>query len=68
MFGDTAHAGTNALLNRLAEHARPMIVSHGGVAVGVVSPNTSRAVRAALLSGADAVKIDVSSKIGRAHV
>lgn len=61
MFGDTAHAGTNALLNRLAEHARPMIVSHGGVAVGVVSPNTSRAVRAALLSGADAVKIDVSS-------
>ena len=60
MFGATAHAETNALLNRLAEHARPLVVSHGGVAVGVVSTNTSLAVRGALLSGADIVKIDVS--------
>lgn len=63
MFGATPHAETNALLNRLTQHARPLVVSHGGVAVGVVSSNTTLAVRGALLSGADAVKIDVSSSI-----
>lgn len=63
MFGTQNHAQTNALLNRLTGGARPLIVSHGGVAVGVVSPNTALAVRGALLSGADAVKIDVASSV-----
>lgn len=57
------HAEMNALLNRIASHARPMIVSHGGVAVGVAPTNTVLAVRGALLSGADVVKIDVSSSV-----
>lgn len=61
MFGAAAHADTNALLNELASHARPLVVSHGGVGVGSVPSNTALAVRAALLSGADAVKIDVSA-------
>lgn len=61
MFGAPAHGATNALLNQLAEHARPMIVSHGGVSVGSVPSNTTLAVRGALLSGADLVKVDVSS-------
>ncbi|RXW32781.1 glycerophosphodiester phosphodiesterase family protein [Propioniciclava flava] len=61
MLGDTPHAATNALIHRLVAQAHPLVVSHGGVSVGVVPPNTSMAVRGALLSGADAVKIDVSS-------
>lgn len=61
MFGAVEHAPMNALLNQLAAAARPLVVSHGGVAVGSAPVNTALAVRAALLSGADAVKIDVSS-------
>lgn len=60
MFGAEAHATTNALLNDLAEHSKPLIVSHGGVSVGSMPPNTVLSTRAALLSGADIVKIDVS--------
>lgn len=61
MFGAPPHTDVNALVNRLAERSRPLIVSHGGVAVGSIPCNTTLAVRAALLSGADLVKIDVSS-------
>lgn len=61
MFGASQHATTNRLLNDLAAAGRPLVVSHGGVAVGSVPSNTVLAVRAALLSGADVVKIDVSA-------
>lgn len=61
MFGASVHASTNALLNELAAEARPLVVSHGGVSVGSIPTNTRLAVRAALMSGADLVKIDVSS-------
>ncbi len=61
MFGDAVHAETNALLNSLASSHRPLIVSHGGVSVGPIPSNTAMAVRAALSSGADVVKIDVSA-------
>ncbi|MFT3876377.1 MAG: glycerophosphodiester phosphodiesterase family protein [Propioniciclava sp.] len=61
MFGDTVHGETNALLNSLGHTHRPLIVSHAGVSVGPIPSNTAMAVRAALQSGADAVKIDVSS-------
>lgn len=61
MIGGSAHAHVNELLNRLADASRPLVVSHGGVAVGTFPPNTSAAVRLALQSGADVVKIDVSS-------
>lgn len=63
MFGDETHADTNGLINRLAETHRPLVVSHGGVASSSVPSNTTLAVRAALLSGADIVKIDVSSSV-----
>ncbi|MDN5571899.1 MAG: glycerophosphodiester phosphodiesterase family protein [Propionibacteriaceae bacterium] len=51
----------NELLNGLAAASKPLVVSHGGVAVGTFPPNTSAAVRLALQSGADVVKIDVSA-------
>lgn len=63
MFGAEIHAGTNAVLNGLVEAHRPLVVSHGGVAVGSIPSNTTLSVRAALLSGADLVKIDVSSSV-----
>lgn len=63
MFGAQAHAGTNGLLNSVTRVNRPLVVSHGGVAVGTIPPNTAAAVRAALHSGADVVKIDVSSSV-----
>ncbi|MDO5535124.1 MAG: glycerophosphodiester phosphodiesterase family protein [Propionibacteriaceae bacterium] len=63
MYGSTTHAETNALLNQLADAHRPLVVSHGGVAVGSMPSNTTLAARAALLSGADLVKVDVSSSV-----
>lgn len=63
MFGAENHAETNGLLNRLTEAHHPLVVSHGGVSVGSIPSNTTLAVRAALLSGADIVKIDVSSSV-----
>lgn len=63
MFGASTHADTNALINRLATDHRPLIASHGGVTTGTIPRNTTLAVRAALLSGADIVKIDVSSSV-----
>ncbi len=51
----------NGLITTLAAKRRPLIVSHGGVAVGSVPPNTSLAVRAAFASGADIVKLDVAA-------
>lgn len=63
LYGASIHADTNALLNELTEAHRPLVVSHGGVRVGTIPTNTCLAVRAALLSGADVVKIDVSSSV-----
>lgn len=63
MFGDPVHAAVNGLLNQLCEDARPLVVSHAGVAVGSIPSNTEASVRAALLSGADVVKIDVSASV-----
>jgi len=63
LFGASIHADTNALLNRLAAAHHPLVVSHGGVSIGSVPSNTTLATRAALLSGADIVKIDVSSSV-----
>lgn len=61
MFGAIDHAEINALANRILGRRRPAIVSHGGVAVGCMPPNTWIAVRAAVASGADMVKIDVAA-------
>lgn len=61
MFGARDHAGVNALTNRLLAQHKPLIVSHGGVAVGCMPPNTEVAVRAAQASGANVVKIDVAA-------
>ena len=61
MFGHPDHAELNALANRMVARRRPMIVSHGGVAVGCMPSNTWIAVKAAVASGADVVKIDVAA-------
>lgn len=61
MFGLSRHADINRLFNALLERPTPLVVSHGGVAVGSTSPNTCQAVQAAVQSGADVVKIDVSA-------
>ena len=63
MFGAENHAEVNSLLNQLAETHRPLVVSHGGVSASSIATNTTLATRAALLSGADIVKIDVSSSV-----
>lgn len=63
MFGADIHAETNGLINRLMEAHRPLVVSHGGVSTSTVPSNTTLAARAALLSGADIIKIDVSSSV-----
>lgn len=63
MFGAPIHADVNGLLNTLAEAHRPLVVSHGGVSASSIPTNTTLATRAALLSGADVVKIDVSSSV-----
>lgn len=60
MFGKPIHKTVNELINSAATKKHPVIVSHGGVAVGSVVANTSLAVTGALASGADWVKIDVS--------
>ncbi len=60
MFGKRTYAALNELINSVATKRRPVIVSHGGVAVGSTVPNTSLAVTGALASGAEWVKIDVS--------
>lgn len=61
VYGAHEHAALNALTNHLVSSRRPVIASHGGVSVGTMPPNTWIAVRAALASGADMVKIDVAS-------
>jgi len=63
LFGADIHAETNGLINRLMEAHRPLVVSHGGVSTSTVPSNTTLAARAALLSGADIIKIDVSSSV-----
>ena len=51
----------NALGNEIVKRRRPMIVAHGGVAVGSIPSNTSLSVKAARASGADVIKIDVAA-------
>ncbi|WP_232547068.1 glycerophosphodiester phosphodiesterase family protein [Propioniciclava soli] len=63
MFGHATHAQVNGLVNSLAGAGRPLVVSHAGVAVGPFPSNTTAAVRCALQSGADGVKIDVSASV-----
>ncbi len=61
MFGHVEHEAMNALGNRLTASRRPLIVAHGGVGVGSIPSNTILAVKAAVASGADVVKIDVAA-------
>ena len=60
MVGKRVHKAVNELISSATSKRNPVIVSHGGVAVGSAVPNTSLAVTGALASGADWVKIDVS--------
>lgn len=60
MFGGPRHAEANGLVNELTSRARPLIMSHAGVPSSTIPCNTRLAVEAALLSGADGAKLDVS--------
>lgn len=61
MFGLPEHEPTNTILNRALTRAKPAVVAHRGVGHASIAPNTSGAVRAALLSGADLVQVPVTA-------
>jgi len=61
MFGQPQFAAVNALLNQRLGHVRMLIVAHRGTGLASVADNTSLAVKAALLSGADMAEIDVTA-------
>ncbi|HBX82276.1 MAG: glycerophosphodiester phosphodiesterase family protein [Propionibacteriaceae bacterium] len=66
MFGRPEHAAVNATLNATLDRVGTLIVAHRGCGVGSLVQNTALGVKAALLSGADMVEIDVSaSRDGR---
>lgn len=60
MFGAARLAEVNGLVNRLSARARPLIISHAGVPSSCVPTNSRQAIAAALASGADGVKVDIS--------
>lgn len=51
----------SSLLHELRAERGPLIMAHRGTAVGSIAENTPEAVRAARVSGADLVEIDVSA-------
>lgn len=61
MFGQPQFAPINALLNDRLERVRVLIVAHRGTGLASIADNTSLAVKAALLSGADMAEIDVTA-------
>lgn len=66
MFGRAEHAASNALLNARLAELGTLVVAHKGSGVGSLVQNTSMAVKAALMSGADMVELDVTaSRDGR---
>ncbi|MFZ0530707.1 MAG: glycerophosphodiester phosphodiesterase family protein [Propionicimonas sp.] len=61
MFGQAKFEAMNAHLNSMLERRRVLISAHRGSSGGSVAVNTELAIRAAFLSGADLVEIDVSA-------
>lgn len=68
MFGQPHFATQNARLNATLTSVGTLIVAHRAVGHGSIAENTTLAVRAAQLSGADMVEIDVTaSSDGKSH-
>jgi glycerophosphoryl diester phosphodiesterase len=66
MFGRSEHAHLFATLNATFERVGIAIVAHRGCGVGSLVQNTALGVKAALMSGADMVQVDVAaSRDGR---
>ncbi len=61
MFGQAQFAAQNTLVNETLAEVGTMIVSHRGIGHGSLAENTALAVKAAFLSGAEMVEIDVSA-------
>lgn len=61
MFGQPQFAAINGLINDRLREVGVLIVAHRGTGLASVAENTSLAVKAALLSGADMVEIDVTA-------
>ena len=61
MFGQPHFATQNARINATLDHVGTLIVAHRAVGHGSIAENTRLAVKAAQLSGADMVEIDVTA-------
>ncbi len=61
MFGQPEFAALNARLNTRLDEVGVLIVAHRGCGHASIADNTALAVRAALLSGADVVELDVAA-------
>ena len=59
MFGRPDYARVNERINRIFADRRMVIVAHRGCGVGTAPPDTPLAVSGALVSGADAINLDV---------
>lgn len=63
MFGQVKYEAMNAHLNSMLERRRVLISAHRGSAGGSIAVNTELGIKAAFLSGADLVEIDVSASV-----
>ncbi|HOC14125.1 MAG TPA: glycerophosphodiester phosphodiesterase family protein, partial [Propionicimonas sp.] len=63
MFGQVKYEAMNAHLNSMLERRRVLISAHRGSGGGSIAVNTELGIRAAFLSGADLVEIDVSASV-----
>ena len=63
MFGQVKYEAMNAHLNSMLERRRVLISAHRGSGGGSIAVNTELGIKAAFLSGADLVEIDVSASV-----
>ena len=61
MFGQPKFAALNARINARLDEVGVLVVAHRGSGHGSIADNTALAVKAAVLSGADVVELDVSA-------
>lgn len=61
MFGQAQFAAQNTLVNDTLASVGTMVVSHRGAGHASLAENTALAMKAAFLSGADMIEIDVSA-------
>lgn len=59
MFGTAEHSEINSALNEALSTQRPLVAVHRGTGLGNITENTSAAITAALVQGADMVEIDI---------